>query len=84
MVEINEVIGQVKKLQKTQKEAQLDLSKFKGKLEQEMERLKKDYGLETLGQVNKEVEKLHKRLQKIDEQILSKFDTLKENYDVSA
>lgn len=83
MVEITEVIGQVKRLQKTQKEAQLDLSKFKGKLEQEMERLKKDYGLETLDQVNKEVDKLHKRLQKIDEQILSKFDTLKENYDVA-
>ena len=36
------------------------------------------------GQVNKEVDKLHKKLQKIDEHILDKFDTLKENYDVEA
>lgn len=83
MTEITEIISKVKIIEKQQNIALLELSKYRGQLEQEMKRLKSEYELETLDQLTAEVSKLEKRVHKIDEQIISKYDALKEKYDVA-
>lgn len=81
--DIAKIIGEVKTLEKTQGEAQLELSKFKGQLEQEMKRLKTDFDLDSVTLAEKELSKLDKKLSKIDSLIVEKYTHLKENYDVS-
>ena len=83
MTEITEIISKVKIIEKQQNIALLELSKYRGQLEQEMKRLKSEYELETLDQLTAEVSKLEKRVHKIDEQIISKYDALKEKYYVA-
>ena len=82
-MEINDILNQVEELEKTQSNAQLQLSKFEGQLLQEMKRLKADYDLNGLNQVETEITRLEQRIGKIDKQICSKFDKLKESYDVN-
>jgi len=81
--DITKIIGEVKALEKTQGEAQLELSKFKGQLEQEMKRLKSDFDLDSVTLAEKELSKLDKKLSKIDDLIRDKYKDLKENYDVT-
>jgi ribosome recycling factor len=83
MPEITKIIGEVKNLEKAQGEAKIEVSKFKGQLEQEMKRLEADFGLKKLSDVEKEVDKLRTKLNKIDSLILEKYKELKDNYDVS-
>jgi chromosome segregation ATPase len=82
MTDINKIIGEVKVLEKSQKEAELDLSKFYGQLEQEIKRLKADHNLDNIDQANKELDKLQRRLATIDIKIIEKYEALKESYDV--
>jgi predicted nucleic acid-binding Zn-ribbon protein len=83
-MEVNDILNQVEELEKTQSNAQLQLSKFEGQLLQEMKRLETDFGLHDLEQVKTEITRLEQRVGKIDKQIVSKFEELKESYDVAA
>jgi conjugal transfer/entry exclusion protein len=78
MTEITEIINNVKILEKQQNTAMLELSKYEGQLEQEMKRLKSEYDLNSLKELISEVDKFEKKLRKIDEQIESKYNKLKE------
>ena len=80
--DINTIIGEIKVLEKQQKEAELGLSKFEGQLENEMKRLKNDYDIDSLEEAEKELDKLQAKLERIDELALTKFNQLKEKYDV--
>ncbi len=83
MNEITKIIGEVKNLKKAQEEANLELSKFSGQLEQEMKRLESDFGLKKTSEAEAELEKLKTKLSKIDSLIVEKYRKLKDNYDVS-
>jgi chromosome segregation ATPase len=80
--DINAIIREIKVLEKQQKEAELSLSKYEGQLEQEMKRLKNDYGIDSLDDAEKELDKLQVRLERIDDLAFTKFQTLKEKYDL--
>jgi F0F1-type ATP synthase membrane subunit b/b' len=81
--DISRIIGEIKVLEKTQGEAQLELSKFEGQLEQEMKRLKDDFDLDSVTLAEKESNKLEMKISKIDDLIRSKYRDLKDNYDVT-
>jgi len=83
MSEITKIIGEVKSLQRGQESAKLEVSKFKGQLEQEMKRLDSDFGLKKLSDADRELEKLQGKVIKIDSLIITKYKELKDNYDVS-
>jgi len=83
-MEVTEIIGKVKELERTQSDAQLQLSKFEGQLLQEMKRLEADYDLHDLDQVKTEISRLEQKVGKIDEQIISKYGKLKESYDINS
>ena len=83
MTEIGKIISEVKVLEKTQGEAQLELSKFQGQLEQEMKRLKADFDLDSVTLAEQESTKLEKKISKIDDLIRDKYQNLKDNYDVT-
>ena len=83
MTEIAKIISEVKVLEKTQGEAQLELSKFEGQLEQEMKRLKTDFDLDSVTLAEQESTKLEKKISKIDDLIRDKYQNLKDNYDVT-
>lgn len=83
-MEVTEIIGKVKELERTQSAAQLSLSKFEGQLLQEMKRLEADYDLHDLEQVKTEISRLEQKVGKIDEQIISKYGELKESYDINS
>lgn len=80
--DITKIIGDIKNLQASQSKAQLELSKFEGQLEQEMKRLKTDFNLSSLKDASTELEKLNKKVEKIDSLIIEKYKNLKDNYDV--
>lgn len=84
MTDISQIIGQIKSLEKEQEQIKLDHSKLLGQRESEVDRLKKEFNLKTLVEVDKELDKLRKRLSKIDEQIISKYHNLKDKYDDNA
>lgn len=80
--DITKIIGEIKNLQASQSKAQLELSKFEGQLEQEMKRLKTDFNLSSIKDASAELEKLNKKVEKIDSLIIEKYRNLKDNYDV--
>jgi hypothetical protein len=84
MTDISSVIREIKTLEKEQEQAKLDHSKLLGQRESEVDRLKKEFNLTTLAQADKELDKLQKRLAKIDEQIILKYTNLKDRYDTNA
>lgn len=84
MTDISKVIREIKTLEKEQEETKLTHSKLLGQRESEVDRLEKEFSLTTLEQADKELDKLQKRLAKIDEQIISKYTSLKDRYDTNS
>lgn len=81
MTDITKIIGDTKRMEKEQEEARLAHSKLTGQRESEVERMKKDFNVETVEDAEKELKKLQARLTTIDTKIVEKYNYIKENYD---
>lgn len=83
MNEITKIIGRVKSMEKEQEEARLAHSKLTGQRESEINRLKSDFEVKGVKEAEKELDKLKKRIDNIDRQIIEKYKNIKEKYDVT-
>lgn len=80
MDQIDEIISKISEMRKQQEEAQAVLYRLTGQLESETSRLLEDFKVKSLKDADAHVEKLQKRLAKIDDQIVQKFEKLKSEY----
>jgi predicted nucleic acid-binding Zn-ribbon protein len=80
MQPINSIITELDSLQKEIDSAKKNAAVFEGRLQESMKRLKDDFGLDSLAEAEKEVEKLEKEISIMEQDIQTKFASLKETY----
>jgi len=75
------IANEMARLSKVLEEAKINEANLTGQLNGAMKRLKEEEGLETVEQADSEIISLQNELAKVDQEITTKFNALKENYE---
>ena len=76
-----EIVENLNEIKKQIDEAEREVGILAGRLEENMSRLEKDFDLKSEKETEKFISNLTKRIEQMKEEIQTKYDKLKENYD---
>jgi chromosome segregation ATPase len=77
---MEKIIEELNSLQKQIQDSKTKKAQLEGRREEQMNRLK-EFGVKTIEEGNKKLEKIIKELGKLETEIQEKFKTLKENFE---
>ncbi|MFA5396872.1 MAG: hypothetical protein WC346_12765 [Methanogenium sp.] len=78
---MNQILKELTKLQEMINDSKENVSKLKGRKEEILNQLKKDFNLKTIAEAEKKLKENEKALDDLEKEIKKSFDKLKEEYE---
>jgi len=78
---MNQILKELTKLQEMINDSKENVSKLKGRKEEILNQLKKDFNLKTIAEAEKKLKENGKALDDLEKEIKKSFDKLKEEYE---
>lgn len=78
---MDQILKELTKLQEMINDSKENVSKLKGRKEEILNQLKKDFNLKTIAEAEKKLKENEKALDDLEKEIKKSFDKLKEEYE---